>query len=100
MTSRPPAKGRLTISPESKGGALPPRQLADPDARQTQHFGEQRFVERRTFGGGLDLDNAPRSGQHEIGIGHRLRVFGIIEVEHDAPAMTPHETAATVSLSG
>ena len=50
--------------------------------RQPQHLGKQRLVERRAFGGRLDLDDSAHPGQHEIGVGHRLRIFGIVEIEH------------------
>src|SRR6516225_5808798 len=82
MTSRSPVKRRAIGSTDAERGPLLPRQLGDAGAGEPQHLGEQRLVERRTFGGRLDLDDTAGSGQHEIGVGLGLRILGIVEVEH------------------
>src|SRR5438874_875373 len=75
MTSLPPGN-RRAISGQAQGFALAPGQLGNAGPGQRQHRIEVRFVERRALGGRLDLDDAARAGQHEIGVGHRRRILG------------------------
>src|SRR5436305_11178278 len=87
MTSLPPENRRAMLEPEC--GALAAGQLGDAGAGQRQHRVEARLVERCTLGGRLDLDDAARPGQHEIGVGLGIRILGVIEVEHRNPLEHP-----------
>src|SRR6516164_9225253 len=89
MTSRSPVKRRAIGSTDAERGPLLPRQLGDAGAGEPQHLGEQRLVERRTFGGRLDLDDPSPPGQHKVGVGLGLRILGIVEVEHRRPGDDP-----------
>src|SRR5215472_19209441 len=82
ITSRWPTKPRTIGSAEPECGPLMPSELRDPQPGQAQHLAEEGFVERRGLGGRLDLDDPSSSGQHEIGVGHGLRIFSVIEIEH------------------
>jgi len=56
------------------------RQL--PGARKPHHLAEEHVVERGALGGRLNFDDAAGAGQHEIRVGKRLRIFGVVEIEH------------------
>ena len=43
---------------------------------------ELLVAERRAFGGALNLHQAARAGQHEIGVGLGGGIFAVIEIEH------------------
>src|SRR6516164_6520927 len=89
------------LSPVSSGSAMPsapaeaechalmPGELGDTRPGEPQHLGEERLVERGTFGGRLDLDDPAGSGKHKIRIGFGLRILGIVEVEHCRPRDDP-----------
>src|SRR3546814_13559107 len=44
-------------------------------------------AERHVLGGPLHLDDAAGCGQHEVGVGRRRGILGIVEVEHLLAAM-------------
>src|SRR5271165_5967338 len=58
------------------------RQLRNPGPREPEHLAEQRVVERRTLGGCLDFDDPAGAGQHEVRVGLRLRILGVVQIEH------------------
>src|SRR5690606_38131088 len=53
----------------------------DAGAGEAHQLGELGLAERRAFRRALDLDDAARSGHDEIGVGLRLAVLDIVEVE-------------------
>src|SRR6516165_4146967 len=82
MTSRSPVKRRAIASAEAECHALMPGELGDTRPGEPQHLGKERLVERGAFGGRLDLDDPACGGQHEICVGLRPRIFGVVEIEH------------------
>jgi len=77
-----------------------PRQLGDAGAGEPQHLGEQRLVERRTFGGRLDLDDTAGSGQHEIAAVSCGVVAGSPVLDLDYAEDSQAETDANFVLTG
>src|SRR5579864_6364663 len=67
MTSRLASKRGGISSAEAERRTLPPGQFGNAGARQKQHLGEQRLVERGALGRRLNLDDPAPAGQHEIG---------------------------------
>ncbi len=58
MTSRSPANGWSIASGKPERRSLASGEVPNALPREPQHVGEERLVERRAFGGRLDLDNA------------------------------------------
>src|SRR3546814_1192941 len=55
-------------------------------------------AERHVLGGPLHLDDAAGCGQHEVGVGRRRGILGIVEVEHLLAARAEEHTSALQSL--
>src|SRR5216684_8218749 len=92
-TRRSPAKargvrpGKPDASGETERQALRSDQLADPLMGKLEHASKACLVERTLLGGGLDLDDRPGTGQHEIAVGMGRRILDIVEIEHGDTVM-------------
>ena len=75
-------------------------ELGDALGREREQIVQVGTGQRCALGGRLDLDEAAVPGHDHVRVDLCGGVLAVVEVEQGTPSTIPHETAATVPVSG